>query len=77
MSGKYNENTDFYEDGLMFVCRVEMCKKTLTEIGYIIEKVKVHTRLHFFDQGSVKEFPVKLRKPKAGTSSRCSAFVIF
>lgn len=32
ISEKYNGNTDFYEDGLTFVCRVELCKKTVKEI---------------------------------------------
>lgn len=35
VSEKYNGNTDFYEDGLTFVCRVEMCKKTVAEIGSV------------------------------------------
>ena len=32
ISEKYNGNTDFYEDGLTFICRVELCKKTVTEM---------------------------------------------
>lgn len=32
ISEKYNGNADFYEDGLTFVCRVELCKKTVTEM---------------------------------------------
>lgn len=29
---KYSGNVDFYEEGLTFVCRVELCKKTVTEM---------------------------------------------
>lgn len=32
ISEKYSGNVDFYEDGLTFVCRVELCKKTVTEV---------------------------------------------
>lgn len=29
---KYNGNADFYEDGLTFICRVQLCKETATEL---------------------------------------------
>ncbi len=31
ISEKYNGNADFYEEGLSFVCRVELCKQTIME----------------------------------------------
>lgn len=32
ISDKYNGNADFYEEGLTFICRVQLCKETVTEL---------------------------------------------